>query len=229
MNSHSYTARNISEAVTQRTSKKLVVLSGKNQRGVGASKTKKSSLVRSNAQRPLGQKVLVKTEFVYADPVKESCSIVGDWNEWVPVQMHMEEKNLWSVVSMLPSGYHEFYFMVDGKSRISSRHPTTGSGMMNWRNIYGPPQESHASQRTAFYLWAQKTLGDAGLVSLEKDLGGLPVSERFLENNKPNTVGKPRSVSIMKRISDTGVISLIAGGMSIYFVLAAFYILLTKG
>lgn len=48
-------------------------------------------------------------------------------------------EGLWSVITIVPCGYREFCYIVDGELTISRRHPTTADGTRNWRNVHGPP------------------------------------------------------------------------------------------
>eukprot|EP00871_Galdieria_phlegrea_P005037 jgi/Galph1/5534/GphlegSOOS_G4145.1 len=84
----------------------------------------------------------VRTEFVYADGAQEDVLLSGDWNNWVPIQMYHEGGGVWSVVTPVPVGTHEFKFIVDGEWRHSTRHPTIGvdeESKNNVRVIKGPP------------------------------------------------------------------------------------------
>lgn len=47
----------------------------------------------------------------------------------------------WSIVTVVPSGYREFCYQVDGKFAVSRKHPTNSDGSCNWRTVYGPPTE----------------------------------------------------------------------------------------
>ena len=68
----------------------------------------------------------VKTEFVYADGAKDDVQLSGDWNDWKAIQMFHEGGGMWSVVTPVPPGPHEFKFIVDGEWKHSNRHPTIG-------------------------------------------------------------------------------------------------------
>jgi hypothetical protein len=46
---------------------------------------------------------------------------------------------VWSVVTVVPSGYREFCYNVDGEFTVSRKHPTNVDGTYNWRTVYGPP------------------------------------------------------------------------------------------
>lgn len=49
---------------------------------------------------------------------------------------------VWSVVTIVPSGYREFCYNVDGRFAVSKKHPTNNDGSCNWRTVYGPPAAS---------------------------------------------------------------------------------------
>mmetsp|Transcript_6011 Transcript_6011/g.18111 ORF Transcript_6011/g.18111 Transcript_6011/m.18111 type:complete len:292 (-) Transcript_6011:439-1314(-) len=89
------------------------------------------------------EEVLVKTEFVWADGAEKDVKLAGSWNGWMPIQMYHEGGGMWSVVTPVPAGTHEFKFIVDGEWKHSTRHPTVGDdeeNMNNIRVIRGPPQ-----------------------------------------------------------------------------------------
>lgn len=91
------------------------------------------------------EEVLVKTEFVWADGADRDVKLSGAWNGWMPVQMYHEGGGMWSVVTPVPSGTHEFKFVVDGEWKHSTRHPTVGESpetMNNIRVIKGPPPKN---------------------------------------------------------------------------------------
>lgn len=46
---------------------------------------------------------------------------------------------VWSIVTIVPSGYREFCYKVDGRFAVSKKHPTNIDGSCNWRTVYGPP------------------------------------------------------------------------------------------
>lgn len=77
----------------------------------------------------------VKTEFVYADGAKDDVQLSGDWNDWKAIQMFHEGGGLWSVVTPVPSGPHEFKFIVDGEWKHSNRHPTIGIDDTSLNNV----------------------------------------------------------------------------------------------
>lgn len=103
----------------------------------------------------------VKTEFVYADGAKDDVQLSGDWNDWKAIQMFHEGGGMWSVVTPVPPGPHEFKFIVDGEWKHSNRHPTIGiddTSLNNVRVVLAQPdlgdrapggkapRESHASK-----------------------------------------------------------------------------------
>eukprot|EP00170_Pyropia_yezoensis_P006503 contig_26557_g6524 len=91
------------------------------------------------------EEVMVKTEFVWADGAEHDVKLSGAWNGWMPVQMYHEGGGMWSVVTPVPAGTHEFKFVVDGEWKHSTRHPTVGDDeetMNNVRVIRGPPKQS---------------------------------------------------------------------------------------
>lgn len=92
--------------------------------------------------------VMVKTEFVWADGAEHDVKLSGAWNGWMPVQMYHEGGGMWSVVTPVPAGTHEFKFVVDGEWKHSTRHPTVGEDeetMNNIRVIRGPPKQKAPS------------------------------------------------------------------------------------
>eukprot|EP00177_Eucheuma_denticulatum_P006098 GFKZ01011118.1.p2 GENE.GFKZ01011118.1~~GFKZ01011118.1.p2 ORF type:complete len:149 (-),score=31.90 GFKZ01011118.1:1402-1848(-) len=87
--------------------------------------------------------VMVKTEFVWADGAESDVKLSGSWNGWMTIQMYHEGGGMWSVVTPVPAGTHEFKFVVDGEWKHSSRHPTVGDDaatINNIRVIRGPPK-----------------------------------------------------------------------------------------
>ncbi len=96
-----------------------------------------SSKRARNAQLPEG----VKTEFVYADGAKDDVQLSGDWNDWKAIQMFHEGGGMWSVVTPVPPGPHEFKYIVDGEWKHSLRHPTIGIDNVSLNNVrYVLPQ-----------------------------------------------------------------------------------------
>lgn len=96
------------------------------------------------------EEVMVKTEFVWADGAEHDVKLSGAWNGWMPVQMYHEGGGMWSVVTPVPAGTHEFKFVVDGEWKHSTRHPTVGDDeetMNNIRVIRGPPKNKQNTAR----------------------------------------------------------------------------------
>lgn len=57
---------------------------------------------------------------------------------------------MWSVVTPVPAGTHEFKFVVDGEWKHSTRHPTVGENddtTNNIRVIRGPPKNKQSTAR----------------------------------------------------------------------------------
>jgi len=77
----------------------------------------------------------VKTEFVYADGAKDDVQLSGDWNDWKAIQCFHEGGGMWSVVTPVPPGPHEFKFIVDGEWKHSNRHPTIGIDDTSLNNV----------------------------------------------------------------------------------------------
>jgi Glycogen recognition site of AMP-activated protein kinase len=104
------------------------------------------------AQEDGDEDVMVKTEFVWADGAEQDVKLSGAWNGWMPVQMYHEGGGMWSVVTPVPAGTHEFKFVVDGVWKHSSRHPTVGEDedtMNNIRVIRGPPKHKPTNDEPA--------------------------------------------------------------------------------
>ncbi|KAA8499850.1 hypothetical protein FVE85_7435 [Porphyridium purpureum] len=82
---------------------------------------------------------LTYVEFVYyaRGEMPQSVEILGDWNGWEAVPLHDAGKRLWRVVVLLPAGYHEFVYCVNGELRLSEVHPKTSDGRSNWRHVVG--------------------------------------------------------------------------------------------
>lgn len=98
------------------------------------------------------EEVMVKTEFVWADGAEHDVKLSGAWNGWMPVQMYHEGGGMWSVVTPVPAGTHEFKFVVDGEWKHSTRHPTVGEDeetMNNIRVIRGPPKNKPQTSAAA--------------------------------------------------------------------------------
>lgn len=106
----------------------------------------------------------VQTEFVYrGDEDYSRVHVCGDWSNWRPIGMHLEEESnkgnlrrrtnnpsrIWSVITPVTIGYHEFCFMTDCHMTVSRRHPTTRDGKRNWRTVRGPRGEYADTERLA--------------------------------------------------------------------------------
>lgn len=68
---------------------------------------------------------------------------------------------MWSVVTPVPAGTHEFKFVVDGEWKHSTRHPTVGENdetTNNIRVIRGPPKNKQNTARLS-----EQRNKDAGL------------------------------------------------------------------
>lgn len=95
----------------------------------------------------------VRTEFVYADGATHGCvALCGDWTTWAPLPMTREASAtpVWSVITIVPAGYREFCYVVDGQRTLSRRHPTTTDGSANWRTVHGPPPPPLSLRRPWF-------------------------------------------------------------------------------
>lgn len=93
----------------------------------------------------------MKTEFVWADGAEHDVKLSGAWNGWMPIQMYHEGGGMWSVVTPVPAGTHEFKFVVDEQWKHSTRHPTVGDNietMNNIRVIKGPPKQNRPNPST---------------------------------------------------------------------------------
>lgn len=182
----------------------------------------KQFLARSFSQRPIGVKIIVKTEFVYTDTLaRRHVELVGDWNNWQPIMMRREEKDLWSTVCILPTGYHEFYFLVDGVVTISCKHPKTEDGRHNWRNVYGPRGPLN-QKRSAFYKWGSNVLEGFGLVALQSEYYTNTAADMCL----PDVGSGGKKNSIMSKLGELGWITTLVAILSTYFVLVAVYTLI---
>mmetsp|Transcript_7520 Transcript_7520/g.13588 ORF Transcript_7520/g.13588 Transcript_7520/m.13588 type:complete len:238 (-) Transcript_7520:973-1686(-) len=84
-------------------------------------------------------------EFVYYDRTGNAhdVRVAGDWNDWSCVSLQYSQPKLWKVVLVVPIGYHEFVYYVDGSPKVSDVHPKTADGMTNWRNIVGRNNGAH--------------------------------------------------------------------------------------
>ncbi len=90
----------------------------------------------------------VHAEFVYADRgARAAVALCGDWNGWAPIAMRREAAGVWCVVTVVPAGYREFCYLVDGVHRVSRRHPRNADASANWRTVNGPPGSCGAAHR----------------------------------------------------------------------------------
>lgn len=98
------------------------------------------------------KEIMVKTEFVWADGAEHDVKLSGAWNGWMTIQMYHEGGGMWSVVTPVPVGSHQFKFVVDGEWKHSTRHPTVGDDpntMNNLRVVRGPPKAQRQQQEEA--------------------------------------------------------------------------------
>lgn len=91
----------------------------------------------------------VKTEFVFADGAKDDVQLSGDWNDWKAIQMFHEGGGMWSVVTPVPPGPHEFKFIVDGEWKHSNRHPTIGIDDTSLNNVRVVLQQPDLGEKNA--------------------------------------------------------------------------------
>jgi len=87
-----------------------------------------------------GGRKLVYTEFVYydRDGTARDVQIAGDWCGWTCAPLTCEAERLWKGVFVVPVGYNEFLFYVNGVACVSDTHPRTADGTINWRSVAGP-------------------------------------------------------------------------------------------
>ncbi|KAA8495208.1 SNF1-related protein kinase regulatory subunit beta-2 [Porphyridium purpureum] len=121
---------------------------------------------RRNREGPGVGKVVdgVKVEFVYADGAKDDVQLSGDWNDWKAIQMFHEGGGMWSVVTPVPPGPHEFKFIVDGEWKHSNRHPTIGideTSLNNVRYVLPEPDLSQEGMATGAGDPRQRERGSA--------------------------------------------------------------------
>jgi len=98
---------------------------------------------------PLNTK-LVYAEFVYYDRegAARDVQIAGDWSEWACLALTCEAERFWKGVFVVPVGYHEFVFYVNGAACVSETHPKTARGNTNWRRIAGSSAASKSKQNS---------------------------------------------------------------------------------
>jgi len=131
----------------------------------------------------------VKTEFIYADGAKDDVQLSGDWNDWKAIQMFHEGGGMWSVVTPVPPGPHEFKFIVDGEWKHSNRHPTIGideTSLNNVRYVLTEPDlstsdtadgrsQTRGKRASATLSGSQSSQGSSGAVdpaNLKKKVSG---------------------------------------------------------
>lgn len=178
---------------------------------VQLSKSWKPLLSRSYAQRPLGRHPVFKAEFVYASSRPcTSVQIAGDWADWQPQLMSLEQPGLWSIIVLLPTGHHVFRFVVDGQHVLSSRHPVCDG--LNWRVVHGPAtMGAKPTSMSPFYLWAAGMLERVGIVGAVDDLAGVPTVGG-------GALGGETRRRMVDCVADLGCTSLIMGVVAAYLV-----------
>src|SRR5687768_13508981 len=55
-------------------------------------------------------------EFQLFAPYNETVALIGDWNQWQPLEMKRGDDGWWRVVVPLEDGDHEYKFQVKSKS-----------------------------------------------------------------------------------------------------------------
>lgn len=78
----------------------------------------------------------VLVRFVYASPEATSVAVAGDFNGWEPSPMtRVEGAGAWTATVNIPSGTHEYVFVVDGKQFVpdplAGRYREDGFGNRN--------------------------------------------------------------------------------------------------
>ncbi|KAA8491114.1 hypothetical protein FVE85_4531 [Porphyridium purpureum] len=84
------------------------------------------------------ERLRVPVEFIFGDANQDArVALCGDWNSWrpIPMQRAKQSNKLFSVVTLLPAGYCEYFFLVNGERVVSQAHPRNLEGSANWRNI----------------------------------------------------------------------------------------------
>lgn len=142
----------------------------------------------TRARRRLAKEV--QTEFVYrGDEDFSRVHVCGDWNNWRPIAMHLEEESdklncrrktnhanrTWSVITPVTIGYHEFYFMTDCHMTVSRRHLMTPDGKRNWRRVHGPRGVFEDAERLAESSVREKWVGSKVWRTLDRLADGLYV------------------------------------------------------
>lgn len=67
------------------------------------------------------------------------------WSQFREQRMTKTMDDVFIVIATIHSGYHEFYFIVDGIKTISTMHPRARNGLMNSRVVLGPPSQRLAA------------------------------------------------------------------------------------
>mmetsp|Transcript_739 Transcript_739/g.1948 ORF Transcript_739/g.1948 Transcript_739/m.1948 type:complete len:257 (-) Transcript_739:1366-2136(-) len=95
---------------------------------------------------------LVYAEFVYYDRegLARDVQLSGDWDNWACAPLRCEAERLWKGVFVVPAGYHEFMFYVNGIACVSDTHPRTADGAINWRSISGSRAGKKNKSESAF-------------------------------------------------------------------------------
>lgn len=137
-----------------------------------STKTDIHPLAPSHAKQPLGRTLIIRTEFIYTEedtkPARQ-VKLCGDWNNWKEVSMIREQGRTWSTVTSIPTGYHEFQFVVDDIPVTSTRHPTARSNSVNWRTVLGPANYQFNKNRIRPNNWVRNALQRTGLVVSTSD------------------------------------------------------------
>lgn len=197
-------------------------------------------LAQSRAQQPLGRKAIVRVEFVYVDDGSRQADgddivyasevgVQGDWNEWKTVEMVRvtEDPRVWTVVTGVSTGYHEFRFVVDKCVRVSTRHPTTASGTSNWRTILGSARASvPVVQESPFRVLFRRLAVRTGLTANPVDTMGFTRSNVGKDNSfaLPSTMKTPQK-SLTKTVAHIGAVGAIVIVLSAYLIVVAVYAL----
>lgn len=194
-------------------------------------------LARSRAQQPLGRKTPIRTEFVFVDDgvnpdsgetmaLASKVGVQGDWNEWQTVNMirNLEDPRVWTVVTGVPTGYHEFRFIVDGCVQVSSRHPKISSGKCNWRTVLGPARPPVPIFRESLLRsFLRRAAMRLGLIGNPVDLGYFHNARGKDETfTLPSTMKTPQK-SLIKSVAHVGAIGAVVIILSAYLIITAFY------
>lgn len=67
---------------------------------------------------------------------------------------------IWSIITIVPTGYREFCYIVDGQYMVSRKHPTNPEGTRNWRKVYGPPSRKKIPEPRTKLVRAMDSLAD---------------------------------------------------------------------